>query len=50
MRKHSRIRVHRFTFYDPSHVRPPVTMWISFLIRELMMHAVSCHPEDRTAL
>src|SRR5579864_9552191 len=42
-----------FAHQNPSHVRPPLaverSVRVAVFIRELMMNAVSCNPEDRPA-
>src|SRR5579864_8582433 len=52
-RQSLRILMKAFAHQDPSHVRPPLaverSVRVAVLIRELMMNAMSCNPEDRPA-
>src|ERR1700686_1274772 len=45
--------MHRLAHQDPSHVSPPLAvdggMRIAFVVRKLVMDAVGCYPENRSA-
>src|SRR5580700_3542093 len=46
--------MHGLAHQDPSHMRPPLAVdgrvRIAIVVGELMMNAVRCHPENRSAL